>query len=193
MTMKPSMHAHAPWLSRVTTVLVVALAACASSGPPRTGEEPDESIAGYPYTRNQLRDAFVVGTRVNLRIEDHGKIHFEDLDVVAADATGCTIATKVVTESGTLVEDRGTRARTWQEIQADESHPLAETVISEGTLKSFIGEIETWLYVHTSEDAEGHEVQTFHHYAKTLPGPPVLETVTVDGELVRRVVMIGRR
>lgn len=160
---------------------------------PRTGEEPDETVASYPFTRDQLRTAFVVGTRIDLRIEDHGKIHFESLDVTAADQTGCTIATRLVTEQGDLIADKGSQTRTWAEIQADESHPRAETVVTEGKLKTFIGDTDTWLYVYTTTDPEGHHVESYHHYAKKLPGPPVLETDTVDGQLVKRTFMVGRR
>lgn len=189
--MSNSMRSPLSWSLLVS--LLLALGACASAGPPRTGEEPDESTAGYPYTRNQLRDAFKVGTLISLRIEEGRKVHFEDQEVIAADKSGCTIATRVVTEKGEVVEDKGSETHTWQELQAMASHPLEETVISEGTLKSFIGEIETWLYVHTTHDADGRPMQSYHHYAKTLPGPPVLETVTVDGKMVKRISMVGRR
>jgi hypothetical protein len=188
-------HRSTSWPPLVACLCAAALlGACASArGPTRTGEEPDESIAGYPYSRNQLREAFVVGSRINLRIEDKGKIHYEDLEVVAADGAGCTMTTKVVTQSGQLVEDKGTETRTWHDLQAEASHPIEETVIIDGTIKSFMGEIETWLYLHTSKGDDGRETQTYRHYAKDLPGPPVLETTTVDGKLVRRVTMIGRR
>lgn len=189
------------WQLLSAPIVALALGACASTpaepntGPDRTrtGEETDATIADYPFTRDQLRAAFVVGTRIDLRIEDHGKVHYEELAVTAADQTGCTIATRIVTEEGHLVADKGSQTRTWAEIQADESHPRAETVISEGKLQSFMGDTDTWLYIYTTTDAQGHALQSFHHYAKKLPGPPVLETDTVDGQIVKRTFMVGRR
>lgn len=95
---------------------------------------------------------------------------------------GLALAMRVTAPRGTLVLK--------STVAASHELSLAPLVINEVTV---VGEIETWLYVHTTHDADGRPMQSYHHYAKTLPGPPVLETVTVDGKMVKRISMVGRR
>ena len=170
------------------------LAACGSSGTStRPDEGPPVEFAPTPYTSKQLRDALVVGTRIDLRVEEGRKITEQQMEVIAADAEGCTMATRVLDADGKLLEDQGSNVFKWDELRDHAKFPKDKVVRTEGRITVPVGERDAWLYVITSLDEDGKEVETYMHFAKDLPGPPVRMVVQVEGKVVSSWTMVGRR
>lgn len=176
------------------TSMLAALVGCGSSGSStRPDEEAPTGFAPTPYTSKEIRDALVVGTRIDLRVEEGREVTERQMEITAADAEGCTIATKVFDDKGKLVEDQGTKVFTWNELRDHAKFPSDKVVRTEGRITVPVGEHDAWLYVVTSLDGDGKEVETYMHFAKDLPGPPVRMVVQVDGKVVSNWTMVGRR
>jgi len=151
---------------------------------------PADPMAPRPFTVEQLRAAFPVGTKLRFRIEAEGKPAIEERwEVVAADAVGCTIASKVHdAASGEVVEDEGGAVSTWAELVEHAAFPVALTKIEDGSVTVPAGTFETRRY--TVSDLDG-TVRVFD-FAPSLPGPPVKLTATRDGAVALSMTLLER-
>ena len=182
-------------LQSFSIVMAFALAACASTpAKERTVEPGRTDIAALPFSADQIRKAMKVGTEITQREEDgRGKVQLVEWTVTEATADEVTLHTKILSEDFKVVEDKGTAVHKWTELRDHAAFPVDQTVRSEGMLTVPVGVHETWLYVVSSTNEEGKSVESYYQFAKTLPGPPVQMSVIVDGQLVRKVTMVGRR
>ncbi len=180
-------------LQSLSIVMAFALAACASTSQ-RTTEPGREDIAALPFSADDIRKAMKVGTEITLRDEDGaGKVKLVEWTVTEANADEVTLHTKILSEDFKLVEDQGTSVHKWTEMRDHAAFPVDQTVRSEGMLTVPVGVHETWLYVVSSTNEDGKNVESFYQFAKTLPGPPVQMSIVVDGKVVRKMTMVGRR
>lgn len=161
--------------------------------PPETTQALPDGTAPRPFSAEQIRQAMPVGHVVRLRVEAQGAEPQElRWEVTAADATRCTIASKVYDLRGALVRDEGAGTSQWTELREHAAFPAAETVITSGTIEVPAGRFETRVYRVTSRDGSFTMVKTLH-FATTLPGPPVLMTVERDGEPLMKMTLLERR
>ncbi len=152
---------------------------------------PADALTPSPFGPDALRAAFPVGSLVRLRIRKAGEAEtVERWDVTAADDAGMTIASKVYNADGTLLRDEGTGTSTWAELTTHGQFPFAQTVKEDSSVDVPAGHFETWLY--TVIDAEKDTVSRYH-FAKTLPGPPVLFSVVAGKGTVLEMALVERK
>jgi len=177
------------------TGLASALGACASTDKAGGSEPAKVEVSPTPFTAKQVRDALPTGSKISLRREDaNNKVTIEEWEVTAATPKTCTMTVKVFNEDGSqLIDDKGSVTNTWNELRDNAKFPEDQTVRSEGIITVPVGEHETWLYVVTSKTDDGKEMQSYYTFAKDLPGPPVQMSVLVDGKIVSKMTMVGRK
>jgi hypothetical protein len=174
----------------IITALALALAACASSPAAPDGDAP--ALSPKPFTAEQIRDAMPVGTLIRLRIVNQGAVTVEEWHVTEANAESCTIASKILDEDGALLEDQGVGTSRWTELRDHASFQAASTGRSEDRVEVPAGAFDTWTYVVAAPDADGRPTVSTFHFAKSLPGPPVLMTVVVDGAELASMTLVER-
>ncbi len=153
-----------------------------------------QAIAPRPFTADQIRDAMPKGQVLRFRMEGAGAAAtVEEWTVVAADAEGMTLASKVFAEDGALLRDEGEARSTWIELRDHATFPAAATTRTEGELDTPLGRLATWTYEVSKPGDDGVPVVSTFVFAKTLPGPPVLLTVTRQGQVVRRMTLLARK
>lgn len=176
----------APRLPVAAPVTVAAPAASSTEALP-------DGTAPRPFTAEQIRAAMPVGHLLRLRMEAPGAEPQEQRwEVTSADATHCTIASKVYDQSGVLARDEGAGTSLWTELRDHAAFPAAETEITSGTIEVPAGRFDTRVYKVTSRDGVHTVVKTLH-FATALPGPPVLMTVEQDGVLAMKMTLLERR
>jgi hypothetical protein len=172
------------------------MAACASSAVvPDEGDDVqnDSTFAPKPYGSRQLRQALPVGSRITIRNEAKGKVHFEEYEVIEADREYLTMTHQITRETGEVVDDLGESDYSWNELRDQAAFPVDRTVRSEGSIEVPVGSFDTWLYVVTEQDDQGRPEVTYYHFAKELPGPPVVMSVVIDGKTTLNRTMVGRK
>lgn len=134
------------------------------------------------------------GHVLRLRMEAAGKpTVIEVWTVVEADAETMTMATKVYGEDGALREDQGAEVAKWSELVEHAAFPAAATVRTEGEAETALGKLATITYEVTKPGDDGVPVVSRFVFAKALPGPPVLLTVTRQGVVLRAMTLLERK
>lgn len=145
-----------------------------------------------PFSADELRAGIPVGTEMRFRVESAGAPtviqHWVFTD---ADATGCTIASRVLAEDGTLIKDEGSGTATWAELESHAHFPAATTNRTDSSVDVPAGHFDTWMFVVRPEDPDAPVRQ--YQFARELPGPPVWMEVTKGGSLVTRMVLLSRK
>lgn len=100
---------------------------------------------------------------------------------------GTSLRTELFSEDGERLQDLGADFLTWREWRRRARLPAASTSLETSSVTAAGGSFTTWLYTVT----DGATVQRFH-YAKDLPGPPVLSTMEVAGVEVSRTELLER-
>ncbi|MFZ5478979.1 MAG: hypothetical protein ACOZNI_19570 [Myxococcota bacterium] len=177
-------------------MLALVLAACAPhpatpATPPPAAEA--EAFAPHVHTLEELRAAFPQGTRVRLAIAIPGQPEMEQRwQFVAVDAETCTIASQVYTPAGELVQDEGQGTSTWAELYTHADFPASKTTREESSVDVPAGHFDTWLYTVRKAGEDGVPELHRYHFAKTLPGPPVLYTAEREGKEIFRMTLLER-
>ncbi len=170
-------------------ILPLALIAGCAHAPP-TPAPADPTLAPRPFTAEQIRDAMPVGTDIKMRVEDSGRppgvLHWT---VTAADDDTVTMRSEILDNEGHLVSNEGTKTVRWGELAAHASFPAAATLRRDSSVTVPAGTFATIDYV---VRGAGGEVSTFH-FAKQLPGPPILTVVEKDGLVVRTMTLLSRK
>ncbi len=163
-------------------LVVLTLAACGGA-PPAAAPVPsaEPGIAPRPFTAEQIRAAMPVGHEIRYQLEVTGAPRLDiEWRVVAAD------------EQGVTIEDLGTPGKkettSWVELMKHASFPADRTTRREGTIEVPAGRFETLEYVVRLEDG----VKTLH-FAKSLPGPPVLVVEESGGQVKLRMTLLSRK
>lgn len=170
-------------------------AASSPVGPASTDAEAKgpEEVVSPPVTLEQFRAAFPVGTKIRLSIAAKGKPTEEQRWTwVNADKDGCVIATTVHDEAGKLVRDEGASPSKWTELLTHAVFPAAATERSDSSIEVPAGRFETWLFTVRGKAKDGTPVVKRYHFAKAMPGPPVLFTIENAGGEVLRMTMLER-
>lgn len=198
--------------TRWISVVAIALSACGSSAPaaeqpapssstvapsepaapaePAGSAEPD--YIAPPFTKDDLRTSIPAGTELKLRISAAGQpTVIQHWVFTASDASGCTIAARILAEDGTtLIKDEGEGTSTWAELETHGRFPAARTARTDASVDVEAGHFDTWLFVVQPEKPGGPIKKV--HFARTLPGPPVLMEVTQGDELLMKMELVSR-
>ncbi len=167
-------------------------AAEAQAAPAATEVAPSEATISPPVTLDQLRAAFPVGTKIRLGITMKDKPPVEQRWTwTAVDPDGCTIASTLHDADGNLLADEGAARSTWAELMGHAVFPAARTTREDSRVEVPAGTFDTWHYTVT-DTVDGAPVVKRFHFAKTLPGPPLLYTLESGGVEVFRMTMIER-
>ena len=123
----------------------------------------------------QCRDALqaAIGLAVS---RTHYAVEVEHWLVKAADAEKMTLHSEALAEDGQLLHDEGDEVNTWSDLMKHATFPAALTTRSEGHVSVPAGEFDSIDY----EIHSGAQVKRFH-FARQLPGPPVLMEVEDEG------------
>lgn len=184
-----------PPLLAIIGLLGLAAGCASSTVVPDVGDDVQDGadFAPKPYGSRQLRAALPTGSAFTIRNEADGEVTLDEFVVVETDREYCTMEHRVTTEDGKLIEELGETEFAWNELRDHAAFPAEITVRSEGHLDVPVGSHDTWLYVVTDQNDEGLPQVTYYHFAKELPGPPILMTVVVDGKLALTRTMVARR
>lgn len=80
-------------------------------------------------------------------------------------------------------------APNWEELQGHASFPEERTTIENVDTKTPFGTFPCWLYT-VRDTAEGKDTAQRFHFARELPGPPVLVEMESGGRVFFRMEMI---
>jgi hypothetical protein len=175
-----------------------AAAAAASPGGSASADalargEAQEGVVSPPVTLEAFRAAFPVGTKIRLSFAEKGKpVEEQRWTWVKADKEGCEIATTVHDASGKLLRDEGSSPATWAELLSHGRFPAAKTERSDSSIEVPAGRFETWLFTVRDVGKDGTPMVKRYHFAKSMPGPPVLFTIESAGGEVFRMTMLER-
>ena len=134
-----------------------------------------------PYTAEQIRESFQPGKQLMFGLKSPEGDKVQHWKVLASDEGTVTI------EFRTQGEDAVEKTSTWEELRDHALFPEENTVREEGTRETKLGTFDCWIYTRT----EGPKVSTFV-FAKGLPGPPVVMTITVEGNEVFSMEQLKR-
>jgi len=163
--------------------------ASSSKGTPAAGEGAD--YVTPPFTAADLQAGLPAGTEIRYRLESAGApTVIEHWVFTASDEKGCTIASRVLAEDGTLIKDEGEGTNTWAELETHAHFPAASTTRTDSSVDVPAGHFETWLF--EVRPTESGAPLRRYHFARNLPGPPVWMEITKDGQLVTRMVLLSR-
>lgn len=169
-------------------------------GAPLAAAEPDvqpapaaETIT-LPVTLGAFRAAFPAGTTLRFRMETAGEpTVVMRWQWTAVDAEGGTRHTWIYAEDGTTVlQDAGDARDVWTELMAHATFPKAGTVVTDGKAEVPGGTFDTTVVTVTTVEPGGPTTVETYHFAKRLPGPPVLYTTEVDGTMASRMTLLER-
>lgn len=172
------------------TVLLLACAACAHT-PPTPPPPAPAAHAPTPFTAEQIRGASSDGRAWVFLLAEAGKpaVHLR----MEMSAVGCdTVAlTRTVTDASTgePLGEAATSTATWPELVAHAAYPTDSTTVADDTIEVPGGRFDAMRYT-VSETAEGVTTVTEAWFAPTLPGPPVLMFVRVDGTQVTGLTLL---
>lgn len=185
---------------KLVLALLMLAASCASTtsapvatAPSKDDAPADATIAPRPFTAEQIRAAMPTGQQLKFRMEVAGApTIIEQWIVTAADATQMTMSSKSFADDGKLVEDQGSDTSTWTKLMEHATFPAAKTTVTESTVETPAGTFASIVY-EVRDTKDGVPVVTHFHFAKTLPGPPVLLTVDAGGKRIRTMTLLERK
>lgn len=161
------------------------------SAPPAAPESTlNDEVVSPPFSAADLRDGFPPGTELRLRIETTGKpTVIQHWTFTAADAEGCTIHSRTLTEDGSLISEDESRS-TWAELATHGQFPAARTTRTDASVDVIAGHFDTWLFV-VEPEKPGAPTKRMH-FARNFPGPPVLMEVIQNDTVILRMELVSR-
>jgi hypothetical protein len=176
---------------RAVPLLLLVLAVAWADTPPAE-HRMKEGHAPTPFSAEQIRKGCPPGRVITLKIERPGKDPVQQkLHFVGGDKEFAEIEFVPMDKDGKHLREPVMRRSKWTALQAHASMPEKGLVITEGEVKVPVGKFKCWVYTQTTEAGGRKTVRTLH-FAKKLPGPPVLVTVDVNGKRTQTVTMVAR-
>lgn len=178
------------WLFLACTHPVEPISQMGGEPIPALTPAPAGAVVSVPFTVEDLRAAFPVGHTLRFRVREVGKPDTEHRWLVtAADDAGMTLTTAVHAEDGTLLgQESGTS--TWAELLTHGQFPAATTVMEDATITTPAGTFDAWKF--TVVDQARDTVKRLH-FARSLPGPPVLMTVQEGKGTTFEMILVDYR
>ncbi|MCA9584450.1 MAG: hypothetical protein KC657_03745 [Myxococcales bacterium] len=131
-----------------------------------------------PFTAEQIRAATKLGRTFKYRVEGGGEKKERVLTFTKVDDAGAEIYTG---------GDRPTKRIGWIVLQKHMEFPQDHATTHEEVTKTPAGKFNCVVYTVTGDD---DEISTYH-FAKELPGPPVLFFVSKGGKRLRTNTLIA--
>lgn len=170
----------------------IAAPADTSSGKPTAGSSAAEApveMAPPPYTAEQIREATRAGRTLVFAITAEGApAKRRTTRFVAVDPDGAQIETETADADGKNAVTGPLERATWEDLRKHAEFPRAAVTVTEARVKVKAGEFDCAVY--TVKDDRG---VTTLHFAKELPGPPVLFVTERDGKVVSRSELVEHR
>jgi hypothetical protein len=183
-----------------------ALAACGSAtttnptspaddATPRAGDidpakekaDAPPEMEATPYTAEQIRDATHAGRKYVFSVEAAGApAKRKTMRFLGADASGALIESETSNADGSGVVAEPASHATWGELRDHAQFPKAVVARSETITKTRAGDFACLVYTVRGKDGE----TTTFHFAKNLPGPPVLFSTEKDGKVVMKSELV---
>jgi len=164
-------------------------AGAAASGSPEV-EPGDPTILRRPFTAEQIRDEWVEGlTLVLVRTTPEGRTQ-QRWTVVSADADGAEIEYAILDAAGSPTGEVKVERSAWVELRDHASFPVGHSRREPASRETPLGTLEGWVY--TVEDPEDGSVNEMF-FASSLPGAPVLMSMSRSGVVAARMEMVERR
>lgn len=130
-----------------------------------------------PFTAEEIRAATKAGRTLKYRVEGGGKTTERILTFTKVDDAGAELYTG---------GERPTKRVGWITLQKHMEFPAGPTSTYEEVTKTPAGKFNCVVYTVKGEDGE---IATYH-FAKELPGPPVLFFVSRDGKRLRTNTLV---
>jgi len=156
---------------------------------PSLAEPP--AILPRPFTAEQIRQAMPLGTEYvfGMSGERAGEATVT-WNVSAHDEQGVTIAYEAQTPDGP--QPTQTETLPWKQLEEHASFPQEFTTRTEGPITVKAGTFDAPIYTVTPPQARPPVVETFH-FARSLPGPPVLHEVREGDTVVHRMELLSHQ
>lgn len=180
--------------SFVALLCFTGLAGCAHSTVPASGATPSVPARVYapvPFDAAQIRGASAAGREWVFLLEEPGQpaMHLH-LRMGAVTEQGVELTRSVADAStGGALGEPETTAATWGELVSHAEYPAGSTTVEDDAVEVPGGPFDARHYTVT-EQAGGVKTVTEAWFARTLPGPPVLLWVTVDGTQVTSMALL---
>lgn len=176
----------------VVSVAVVALGGCPTPSHPEPPDPegspiPASNFAPTPYTAAELRDATKIGRTYVFRSEKQGeKPAFRQMKFVGVSPDEATVESLDMDADRKPLGAPQTAKSKWEDLRKHAEFPKDAVSITEGSISVPAGDYDCRIYVVTMP---GGKVTTFH-FAKNLPGPPVLFFTEVNGVKVSTSTLV---
>lgn len=158
-------------------IAIIVTAACGNPSPPPDADVPqvdnDGAISGIleqPFSAEQIRDEWVPGLRLLMRLTSPEGVRIERWTVVAADDDGADIEYANIADNGSVVGEPSVARSTWVELRDHASFPAAFSTREWVARTTQLGDFEGWLY-RVAEDGASTVQEYF--FVPELPGAPV--------------------
>ena len=167
------MRRHAPF---VLALVLLALGCGGGESPPEQVEpvvdlDPnDPSILMRPFTAGEIRDEWVPGFRLLIRLTSPEVILIERWTVVSADDEGVEIETAMIADNGSVAGEPAVARSQWVELRDHASFPASHSTREWVSRSTALGNFEGWLY-RVAEP--GAAVVNEFFFVPELPGAPV--------------------
>lgn len=178
----------------IALLCAAGLAGCAHTSTPASGAAavaPASEHAPTPFTAAQIRGASADGREWVFLLEGLGKpaMHLR-MKMSAVGDEGVAMTRSIADAStGEALGEEDTNTSTWPELVAHAEYPVGSTTVEDDTIEVPAGQFDAIHYTVT-EEADGEKTVTEAWFARTLPGPPVLMWVHVDGTQVTSMTLL---
>jgi hypothetical protein len=173
---------------------------CGSEGPavqgaaaadPKAPEvEPGEpTILRRPFTAEQIRDEWIEGLTLVLERTTAEGPSRQRWTVVRADADGAEIEYAILDAAGNPTGEKKVERSAWVELRDHASFPVGHSRREPATRETPLGTLDGWVY--TVEDPQDGTLNELF-FATSLPGAPVLMSMSRNGEVLARMAMVER-
>lgn len=154
-----------------------------------------EAMLPTPFTAPQIQAAMKPGLEIRFEIlaGERPKV-ISVWSVLGNEDAGLRFEQSTVAADGsTVLEGPKTGPATpWEELRRHAEFPSGNTERREAPVSiPTLGTFDGWLYTRTESDGDQTTVSTFH-FAKDLPGPPVVMTTDIDGVRQMQMTMVRR-
>jgi hypothetical protein len=185
----PAPQAAAPTTSTSGGVAPVAEPVASASSSVNVPDPEMPPFLPTPYTAEQIREACPKGRTLEFAVtEDGHPPRVKRMVFVAVTDAEATVESTTLDKSGKVLEGPERSTAAWDELRRHAEFPVAETTTRDARTTVKAGTFDCRVYEVKGDEGTLH---TFH-FARSLPGPPVLLEITRAGATTYRMELIRR-
>ena len=145
-----------------------------------------DSFAPTPYTAEQIRASCKPGHTLVFRMEVPGQpVITRTTRFLEGNEEGAEFESSAVNDRGQTVEPLHKGRARWEDFRRHAQFPSDRTQLSDAKITVPAGTFDTTLYAVRGDNGE----VTKFHFARNLPGPPVLMITEKDGAPLRTMTL----